>query len=66
MELLFDVTTLKMARKTMKLQKENPAEYAGEKPQSRERNLFIYGKNRVKEIRIREKGGLKLTDNSIL
>ena len=28
--LLFDVTTLKMAWKSMKLQQENPAGYAGE------------------------------------
>ena len=33
--LLFDVTTLKMARKPVKLQKENPAGCAGEGKQSK-------------------------------
>ena len=32
--LLIDVATLKMARKPVKLQKENPAGYAGEGKQS--------------------------------
>ena len=30
------------------------------------KEFIIYGKNRVKEVRRREKGGLKLTDNSLL
>ena len=33
--LLFDVTTLKMEKKTVKLQKENPAGCAGEGKQSK-------------------------------
>ena len=48
---LFDVTTLKMARKPVKLQKENPARCAGE------------GKRRT---RSRENDGLKITDHSIM
>ena len=48
-----DVTTIKMARKTVKLQKESPAGCVGKV-------------NRVKEIRRREKDGLKITDNSIM
>ena len=35
MLLLFDVTMLKMARKPVKLQEENPAGYAGEGKQSK-------------------------------
>ena len=42
---------LKMARKPVKLQKENPAGCTGKV-------------NSVKEIRRREKDGLKITDNS--
>ena len=33
--LLFDVTTLKMAKKPVKSQKENPAEYTGEDKQNK-------------------------------
>ena len=47
---MVDVTTLKIARKPVELQKENPAGCAGEG-------------NRVKEIRRREKNCLKITDN---
>ena len=42
-----------MARKPVKLHKENPAGWAGEG-------------NRVKEIRRTEKDGIKITDNSIM
>ena len=51
--LLFDVTTLKMARTPVKLQKENRAGCAGKV-------------NRVKENRRREKDVLKITGNSIM
>ena len=52
--LLFDVTTLKNLQGSRKITEEyHPAGYAG--------NI-----NRVKEIRRREKGGLKLTDNRIM
>ena len=44
---------LKMTRKPVKIQKENPADMLGKV-------------NRVKEIRGREKEGLKITDNSII
>ena len=30
------------------------------------KEFIIYGKNRVKEVRRREKDGLKITDNSIV
>ena len=51
--MVVDVATLKIARKPVKLQKENPAGCA-EKV------------NRVKKIRRREKDGLKITENSIM
>ena len=51
----YDVTTLKMAMKPVKLQNK------------RKIQQDALGKvNRVKEIRIREKDGLNRTDNSIL
>ena len=47
--LLFDITTLKIASKPVKLKKENPAEYDGDDKQSK-------GKQ--------EKDGLKITDKT--
>ena len=47
------VTALKMTRKPVKLQKENPAGCVGKV-------------NRVNEIKSRENDGLKITDNSIM
>ena len=51
--MVVDVTALKMARKLVKLQKENPA-WCAEKV------------NRVKEIRRRGKNSSKIIDNSIM
>ena len=50
---MVDVTTLKMARKPVKLQKKIQQDAPGKV-------------NRVKEIRRRGKDGLKITDNSVM
>ena len=60
-KLVVDVTTLKMARKLVKLQKENPAGYAGEGKQNKENqekrkgrykdNLqYHYVRNKVSQV----------------